>query len=110
MSRSLYENHCGSPTLTLLNVLRVLGVLNVLNVLYELNVLNVLHLLHGRIVGLLGLVFRCVLASLYEGLSIGPSIGPSVGRSIDCTYIGPPGTRFFRMRENATFEIARGRG
>ena len=42
-----YENHWGSPTLTLLNVLGVLGVLNVLNVLY---------VLHGRIVGLLGLV------------------------------------------------------
>ena len=67
MSRSLYENHWGSPTLTLLNVLGVLGVLNVLNVLnvlyvlYVLNVLhmlNVLHVLHGRIVGLLGLVYR----------------------------------------------------
>ena len=62
MSRSLYENHWGSPTLTLLNVLGVLGVLNmlnvlnVLNVLYVLNVLHVLHVLHGRIVGLLGLV------------------------------------------------------
>ena len=62
MSRSLYENHWGSPTLTLLNVLGVLGVLNVLNVLnvlYVLNmlhVLNVLNVLHGRIVGLLGLV------------------------------------------------------
>ena len=33
MSRSLYENHWGSPTLTLLNVLGVLGVLNVLHVL-----------------------------------------------------------------------------
>ena len=33
MSRFLYENHRGSPTLTLLNVLGVLGVLNVLNVL-----------------------------------------------------------------------------
>ena len=54
MSRSLYENHWGSPTLTLLNVLGVLGVLNVLNVL---NVLYVLNVLHGRIVGLLGLVF-----------------------------------------------------
>ena len=31
LSRFLYENHRGSPTLTLLNVL---GVLNVLNVLY----------------------------------------------------------------------------
>ena len=47
MSRSLYENHWGSPTLTLLHVLGVLGVLNVL---------NVLNVLHGRIVGLLGLV------------------------------------------------------
>ena len=41
MSRSLYENRWGSPTLTLLNVL---------------GVLYVLHVLHGRIVGLLGLV------------------------------------------------------
>ena len=50
MSCYLYENHWGSPTLTLLNVL------GVINVLYVLNVLNVLHVLHGRIVGLLGLV------------------------------------------------------
>ena len=67
MSRSLYENHWGSPTLTLLNVLGVLGVLNVLNVLY---VLYVLHVLHGRIVGLLGLVIKiseceCELLSGY---------------------------------------------
>ena len=47
MSCYLYENHRGSPTLTMLNVLGVLGVLNVL---------HVLHVLHGRIVGLLGLV------------------------------------------------------
>ena len=43
MSCFLYENHRGSPTLTLLNVLGVLGVLGVLymlNVLYVLNVLN----------------------------------------------------------------------
>ena len=46
MSRFLYENHRGGPTLTLLNVLGVLGVLNVLNVLYELNVLHVLHVLN----------------------------------------------------------------
>ena len=52
-SRSLYENHWGSPTLTLMNVLGVLGVLNMQNVL---NVLYVLHVLHGHIVGLLGLV------------------------------------------------------
>ena len=32
MNRFLYENHRGSPTLTLLNVLGVLNVLNVLNV------------------------------------------------------------------------------
>ena len=38
MSR-LYENHRGSPTLTLLNVL---GVLDVLNVLYVLHVLHML--------------------------------------------------------------------
>ena len=37
MSRFLYENHRGSPILTLLNVLGVLGVLNVLNVLHVLN-------------------------------------------------------------------------
>ena len=60
MSCFLYENHWGSPTLTLLNVHGVLGVLNVLNVL---NVLHVLHTCasyalyaHGRIVSLLGLV------------------------------------------------------
>ena len=46
MSRSLYENHWGSPTLTLLNVLGVLNVLNVLNVLDVLYVLNLLHVLH----------------------------------------------------------------
>ena len=40
MSCFLYENHRGSPTLTLLNVLGVLYVLYVLNVLYLLNVLN----------------------------------------------------------------------
>merc|ERR1712212_635326 len=34
MSRFLYENHRGSPTLILLNVLVVLGVLNVPNVLH----------------------------------------------------------------------------
>ena len=53
MSRSLYENQRGSPTLTSLGVLGVLNVLNVLNVIY---VLHMLHVLHGRIVGLLGLV------------------------------------------------------
>ena len=40
MSRFLYENHRGSPTLTLLNVLGVPGVLNVLNVPNVLHVLN----------------------------------------------------------------------
>ena len=44
MSRSLYENHWGSPTLTLLNVLGVLGVLNVLNVLYVPHLLHVLNM------------------------------------------------------------------
>ena len=39
MSGFLYENHRGSPTLTLLGVL---GVLDVLNVLHVLNVLNML--------------------------------------------------------------------
>ena len=48
MSRSLYENHWGSPTLKLLNVLGVLGVLNVLNVLNLLNVLNMLNMPHGN--------------------------------------------------------------
>ena len=43
MSRFLYENHRGNPTLTLLNVL---GVLGVLNALHALNVLHVLHVLH----------------------------------------------------------------
>ena len=50
MSRSLYENHWGSPALTLLNLIGVLGVLNVL---------HVLNVLLGRIVGLLGLVLFC---------------------------------------------------
>ncbi len=89
MSRSLYENHWGSPALTLLNVLGVLNVLNVLNVLYVLhvlNVLNVLHVLHGRIVGLLGLV-RCVLESLYEGLSFRRSVLPFVGRSVGDAFV-----------------------
>ena len=27
-------------------------------------------------------LFRCALASLYEGLSVHPSVGPSVGRSV----------------------------
>ena len=40
MSCFLYENHWGSPTLTLLNVLGVLGVLHVLHVLHMLHVLN----------------------------------------------------------------------
>ena len=42
MSRFLYVNHRGSPTLTLLNVLGLLGVLNVLNLLNVLHVLNML--------------------------------------------------------------------
>ena len=33
MSRFLYENHRGGPSLTLLNMLGVLGVLHVLHVL-----------------------------------------------------------------------------
>ena len=41
MSRFLYENHGGSPTLTLLN-----GVQNVQNVLNVLHVLHVLHVLN----------------------------------------------------------------
>ena len=64
MSRFIYENHRGSPSLTLLNVLGVLGVLKVLNVL---NVLNVLHVLHGRIVGLLGLALSQELAKANYG-------------------------------------------
>ena len=48
MSHSLYENHWGSPTLTLLNVLGMLGVLNVFNLLNVLNVLYVLNVLHVR--------------------------------------------------------------
>ena len=73
MSRSLYENHWGSPTLTLLNVLGVLGVLNVLNVLNVLYVLNVLHVLHGRIVGLLGLVYESVTYGPTDGRTDTPS-------------------------------------
>ena len=46
MSCILYENHRGSPTLTLLNVHGVLGALNVLKVLNVLNVLHVLHVLN----------------------------------------------------------------
>ena len=44
MSLFLYENHWGSPTLTLLNELGVLGVLNMLNVLNVLDVLDVLYM------------------------------------------------------------------
>ena len=44
MNCFLYENHCGSPTLTLVNALGVLGVLNVLNMLNLLNMLNVLKM------------------------------------------------------------------
>ena len=40
MGRFLFENHRGSPTLTLLTVLGVLGVLNVFHVLHVLHVLN----------------------------------------------------------------------
>ena len=46
MSRFLYENHRGSPTLTLLNVLGVLGVLNALHVLNVLYVVHVVHVLN----------------------------------------------------------------
>ena len=41
-------------------------------------------------------LFRCVLASLYEGLSVRLSVGPSFRRSV-----GPLVTRYFRSRENA---------
>ena len=37
MSRFLYENQRGSPSLTWLNMLRELGVLGMLNVLHMLN-------------------------------------------------------------------------
>ena len=46
MSCFLYENHRGSPTLTLLNVFGAMDVLNVLNVLNVLHVLHVLHMLN----------------------------------------------------------------
>ena len=46
MSRFLYENHRGSPTLTLPNVLGVMGLLYVINVLNVLHMLNVLHVLN----------------------------------------------------------------
>ena len=81
MSCSLYENHWGSPTLTLLNVLGVLGVLGVLNVL---NVLYVLNMLHGRIVGLLSLVFlNSGSDGRYQSVdpSVNPFIPPSVGNT-----------------------------
>ena len=32
-------------------------------------------------------VFRCVLASLYEGPSVRPSIGPSVRQSVSHTLV-----------------------
>ena len=38
--------------------------------------------------------FRCVLASLYEGLSVRRSVDPFV-------------TRFHRIRENACFQLLR---
>ena len=44
MSCFLYEDHWGSPTLTLLNVHSVLGVLNVLHVPHVLHVLHVLNM------------------------------------------------------------------
>ena len=44
MGGFVYENHRGSPTLTLMNVLGVMGVLYVLNVLNVLNVLYVLNM------------------------------------------------------------------
>ena len=56
MSCFLYENHWGSPILTLLNVHGVLGVLNVLNVLHTCA--SCALYAHGRIVGLLGLVLQ----------------------------------------------------
>ena len=37
-------------------------------------------------------VFRCVLASLSEGVSVGPSVGPSVGHT---------GVEFLRNRPNS---------
>ena len=67
MSRFLYENHRGSPTLTFLNVL---GVLNVLHVLHLLHVLHVLHVLHGHIVGLLGLVLNIGAIIMGEMLTL----------------------------------------
>ena len=69
MSCFLYENHRGSPTLILLNVLGVLHVLNVLNVLYVLNI----DLQFGRTYIELS-IFRCILVSLQEALSVGWSI------------------------------------
>ena len=62
MSCFLYENHWGSPTLTLLNVHGVLGVLNVLNVLHTFA--SCALYAHGRIVGLLGLVNSRSIISL----------------------------------------------
>ena len=78
MSRSLYENHWGSPTLTFLNVLGVLGVLNVLNVLNVLYVLNVLHVLYGRIVGLLGLVNQFLVCQRSKNLCDNTNFKPEL--------------------------------
>ena len=88
MSRFLYENHRGSPTLILLNVLGVMDVLNVLNALHVLNVLHVLHVLNMLMDASLACwaLFRCVLASLYEVVSVGRSDGRLDGRMV---------TRFF---------------
>ena len=32
-------------------------------------------------------IFRCVLASLYEGPSVRPLVGPSVGRSVGDAFV-----------------------
>ena len=45
------------------------------------------------------MIFRCVLASLYEGLSVRPSVGPSVGWSV-----GRSVTLLSKTREINIFE------
>ena len=46
-------------------------------------------------------LFRCVLASLYEGLSVRPSVGPSIRRSV--------GRSRFRKKETFVLTMYRGR-
>ena len=57
-----------------------------------------------EIQGDLNLVFRCVLASLYEALSVRWSVGPSVGRSVR-PLVGPSVGRSVRPLVGPLIEI-----